>query len=149
MAILIALGSWQVKRLQWKLGLIAKVEQRLGAVPLAFGDAVARADVGEDMEYVPVRLTVTGQSNVRAGINAKVFGAYEAMPGYFYFSPLATEDIQNVYVNFGFVPQSETEIEFPEKEIGIGIETEIVGLFRSAEKNVTTCILVSARRAIR
>lgn len=132
MAMLIALGSWQVKRLQWKLSLIEKVEQRLGAAPLAFDDAVARAEAGEDMEYVPVHLAVNAQSN--SSSSAKVFGAYEAVPGYFYFAPLNAKGGHNVYVNFGFVPQSETEIDFPDTTLNTGITFEVVGLFRSAEK---------------
>ena len=30
----IALGTWQVQRLQWKLALIERVEQRVHAVPV-------------------------------------------------------------------------------------------------------------------
>lgn len=132
MAMLIALGSWQVKRLQWKLSLIEKVEQRLGAAPIDFADAVARAEAGEDMEYVPVRLVTKVQDN--AGPSAKVFGSYEAVPGYFYFTPLNAGDSQNVYVNFGFVPQTETDIERPGADKNIGASLEVTGLFRSAEK---------------
>ncbi len=134
MAVLISLGSWQVKRLQWKSGLIAKVEQRLGAAPIAFDDAVRRAEAGEDMEYVPVRLVAQKPDRAPIGSSARVFGSYEAVPGYFYFAPLKTDGATNVFVNFGFVPQTETDVVFPDAAMGDAGAMEVTGLFRTAEK---------------
>jgi surfeit locus 1 family protein len=51
LAILIALGVWQLQRLKWKEGLLAKVAaaQHASAQPLAM--VLARAARGEDVEY--------------------------------------------------------------------------------------------------
>lgn len=53
-AILCGLGTWQVKRLAWKEDLLARIEtlKTAPAVPLA--DALARADRGEDVDFVRV-----------------------------------------------------------------------------------------------
>lgn len=130
LAILVSLGMWQLKRLQWKVGLIEKVEQRLDAAPVPFGEAVRRAEAGEDMEYVPVRFT----GRINPADSARVFGSYEAAPGYYYFAPLEDQGGRTVYVNFGFVPQSASGGRLFE---GVSTETkllEVTGLFRSAEQ---------------
>jgi surfeit locus 1 family protein len=56
LAILIALGIWQMQRLAWKEGLIEAMAVRSTLTPLspaAFVDAVKE---GEDIEFFPVRL---------------------------------------------------------------------------------------------
>src|SRR5690606_3332260 len=57
-AILIALGTWQVQRLHWKEGLIATIEARIHAKPVALEEILAAQAAGEDIEYRPV--TVRG-----------------------------------------------------------------------------------------
>ncbi|PVM92805.1 hypothetical protein DDF62_02050 [Caulobacter radicis] len=53
-SILCGLGTWQVKRLAWKQDLLARIEtlKTAPAVPLA--QALARADRGEDVDFVRV-----------------------------------------------------------------------------------------------
>ena len=128
--MLISLGGWQLKRLQWKLSLIEKVEQRLGATPVAFEEAVRRAAAGEDMEYAPVRVV----GSVREAARARVFGSYEAAPGYYYFAPLTGPGGRDVYVNFGFVLQSIGDVPLLDEGRDAAGPLEITGLFRGVEK---------------
>ena len=54
LVVLCSLGTWQLKRLAWKEGLIATLTARMvdDAVPLA--DALKRFTAGEDVEYLKV-----------------------------------------------------------------------------------------------
>ncbi|MEQ1929419.1 MAG: SURF1 family cytochrome oxidase biogenesis protein [Parvularculaceae bacterium] len=130
LTVLCALGIWQLRRLEWKRDLIAKVVERLAAEPIPFDEAAARADAGEDMEYQPVRLG----GAYRHDLAAHVFGTLNGAPGYYAFAPLSAPSRSSgsrrfVYVNRGFVPQSvrQTGGTDPAGEI------IVVGLFREAE----------------
>ena len=74
LSILIGLGSWQVRRLQWKQDLIAKIEARVSAEPIDFADAYKRWLAGEDMEYTPVKAKLI-YDHAR---EAHVFGTWES-----------------------------------------------------------------------
>src|SRR5215469_15633459 len=51
-AFLIGLGVWQLQRLQWKLGLIAEVNQHLAAKPLTLGAALKMGPEGAQYHRV-------------------------------------------------------------------------------------------------
>ncbi|MAW79766.1 MAG: hypothetical protein CMI63_05975 [Parvularcula sp.] len=127
LAILIALGFWQVRRLEWKQGLIAQVETRVNADPIPFAEAMRRAEAGENMEYTPV--TISGR--IDRDRVARVFGTYDGEPGVYVFSPIAGPSGEDVFVNEGFAPQTETGAvaDLPDDE-----ETTVTGLFRYAEQ---------------
>lgn len=56
--VLIGLGAWQLQRMRWKEDLIAKIETRAKAEPVAYADALALAKAAPaDIEYLRVRLT--------------------------------------------------------------------------------------------
>ena len=57
--VLIALGTWQVQRLQWKNELIETRAERVGAAPVEVTQALAAAGDLADIEYRPV--TVSGE----------------------------------------------------------------------------------------
>ena len=52
-AILVSLGMWQVQRLAWKEGILAEIEARIAADPVALPASV---DPVAD-EYLPVEVT--------------------------------------------------------------------------------------------
>ncbi|MCB2105947.1 MAG: SURF1 family protein, partial [Rhodobacteraceae bacterium] len=74
-AILMSLGLWQLRRLEWKETMLAEIAARIDAAPVALAD-VAAPDRDRDV-YLPVTLTghttgqealvLSGQKNVGAG----------------------------------------------------------------------------------
>ena len=111
-AILCGLGAWQVERLHWKEGLIARVNARLTAPPVAApGPAEwARLDLAA-AEYQPV--SVRGRFDNAKEIHV-VYTLTEPRgplggPGYMVMTPFAAEAGWTVYVNRGFVPTAKAD----------------------------------------
>ncbi|TFW03299.1 SURF1 family protein [Oxalobacteraceae bacterium OM1] len=100
-AVLAALGTWQVFRLQWKEALIARVEERVHAAPVPapgperWPDVTAASD-----EYRHVRLT----GSFLADRSTRVQAVTELGSGYWVLTPLRTADGNVVLVNRGYVP---------------------------------------------
>lgn len=97
-AILCWLGTWQVQRLDWKLGLIAELETRLSAepVPLPANPSEARD------EYLRVRTSgVFDGSEIRVLTSAQPWG-----PGYRVISGFETADGRRILVDRGFVDET-------------------------------------------
>lgn len=101
---LLALGVWQVQRLQWKLALIDRVEQRVHAAPVAApGPAEWPAINRESNEYS--RVQVAGRfDHSRATL---VRASTELGLGFWVVTPLQTTAGFWVLVNRGFVSAAE------------------------------------------
>jgi surfeit locus 1 family protein len=96
-----ALGTWQVFRLQWKLALIERVDQRVHAAP-APAPAMAqwpRLNAEAD-DYRRVRLSGV----LLDGATTQVLASLERGIGYWALTPLCTADGGIVMVNRGFIP---------------------------------------------
>lgn len=130
LAVLVSLGTWQLKRLEWKRALIARVDARVHSAPIPLAEALSRAADGENMEYQPVRV----RGAYVDGLSVRVFGTYAGAAGFYVFTPLKTANSGGapyVFINRGFVPQS-----IPESELAKGrikSETEVEGLLRAPE----------------
>jgi surfeit locus 1 family protein len=107
--ILLALGTWQVQRLNWKTELIAKVEDRMDAEPIPLAEALARLRAGDDIEYLPVA-AVGGFPSDRV---VHVFGTHDGRPGAFVFQAMRLDDGGTLLINRGFVPQDERRTSYP------------------------------------
>jgi surfeit locus 1 family protein len=95
------LGTWQVFRLQWKLDLIARVDARVHANPVAPPPAARWAQVTtQSDEYRHVRLAGTYLYEYTAPVQA----LSELGSGYWLITPLCVADGTIVLVNRGFVP---------------------------------------------
>jgi len=105
LAVLVGLGLWQLERKAWKEALIAQLDRRLSAAPIALPPPAEwpRLRVG-DSEFLRVRLTVqfanaddallyTGGSPLRDDIKS---------PGYFVLAPGRLPSGEQVVVNRGF-----------------------------------------------
>ena len=94
-AVLVWLGLWQLQRLDWKEGVIAEIEGRIGAAPVAVPDA---PEPGRD-RYLPViaRGDITG-TNLRVLVSTRDQGA-----GHRIISILVLEDGRRVMVDEGYV----------------------------------------------
>jgi surfeit locus 1 family protein len=96
-----ALGTWQLFRLQWKLALIERVEQRVDAAPTpapGIGDwprLSAEAD-----EYRRVRISGV----YLPAASTWTLASLERGIGYWVLTPLCTADGGIVMINRGFVP---------------------------------------------
>ncbi|MEW9919303.1 SURF1 family protein [Marimonas sp. MJW-29] len=109
-AILVALGVWQVQRLAWKEGVIADIEARIVAAPVALP---ASPDPEVDA-YLPV--TVTGQfigETRRILVSQKTLGA-----GYRLITAFQTEG-GPVLVDRGFLPTARETAVLPEGTVTV------------------------------
>jgi surfeit locus 1 family protein len=96
-----ALGTWQLQRLQWKLALIERVEQRVHAAPvLAPGPERWPQVSAEADEYRHVRVTGTFLYE----LTTKVQATTALGSGYWLLTPLRSADGYVVLVNRGFIP---------------------------------------------
>lgn len=103
--VFMALGVWQVQRLAWKNGLVARVEARVNAAPVPAPAAhewpAVQADPG-GFEYRRLRLEGgflhTGEQLVQAST--------ELGAGHWVLTPLQQRDGSLVLVNRGFVPSA-------------------------------------------
>jgi len=95
---LISLGNWQVRRLHWKEGLLASVEQQLQEAPLTLAEIekLPRSEI----EYRP--MMVTGR--FEHGRERHFFATHQGQSGYYVYTPLRLADGRAVFVNRGFVP---------------------------------------------
>ncbi|MBW9050999.1 SURF1 family protein [Rhizobium mesosinicum] len=128
-AALIALGTWQVYRLSWKLDLIARVDARVHAEPVA---PPTRADWGKvngaDDEYRRVTATGTFENDKETLVAASTtLGA-----GYWVMTPLRLADGSAILINRGFVPPDRRNpAARPDRELGG--QAKVTGLMRMTE----------------
>ncbi len=105
LALLLALGTWQVQRLHWKEALLADIAERQVAAPVPLSEIEAMAAAGTDIEYR--RVTATGTF-----LNDKerhFFATYEGMTGFYVYTPLQLADGRILFVNRGFVAYEDKE----------------------------------------
>ncbi len=132
--VLVSLGVWQMHRLEWKQGLLEKVDARINQSPIPLDDAVRRWRGGEDVEYTPVRAKgVFAQAG-----EAKVFGLLDSRAGAYIFTPLVRDEAVEpltaiVYVNRGFAPQTLNDSEIWSQALSQR-EQFVEGLFRTVEQ---------------
>jgi surfeit locus 1 family protein len=106
-AILMSLGIWQMQRLEWKEGVLAEIEARIAAPPVALPEA---ADAGAD-RYLPVEMTGQfGEGALRVLVSQKRIGA-----GYRLISPFETQAGRLVLVDRGFIRVSQ---DVPQAPVG-------------------------------
>ena len=104
--LLLALGTWQVARLQWKLALIARVDARVHADPVAAPEPAQWAQVNAaNDEYRHVVLTGVYLPEYTTRVQATT----ELGSGYWLLTPLCVRggsaNGQLVLVNRGFIGQ--------------------------------------------
>jgi surfeit locus 1 family protein len=131
-AVLIALGTWQIKRKAWKEALIVLLTERLAAPPQALPAAAdwGRLEQTRD-EYRRVRFAATFDNDREALVFAvpSAFRPDVALPGYWVFTPARRADGSVVVVNRGFVPDARRDLKSrPEGQISQPVE--ITGAMR-------------------
>lgn len=96
-----ALGTWQVCRLQWKLALIERVDQRVHAAPVPAPSLAQWPQLNADADdYRRVQL----RGVLLDGSTTQVLASLDRGIGYWVVTPLCTPDGGIVMVNRGFTP---------------------------------------------
>jgi surfeit locus 1 family protein len=141
--ILVSLGMWQLDRLAWKEGLIATLEQRLSAPPVALPtpDAWPGLTAADD-EFRRVTFTAQLANDREALVYTSGSTLRDATggPGYWVFTPARLGGGAFVMVNRGFVPEGKQnpatrpdgELAGPVSMIGVLRWPESPGLFTPA-----------------
>ena len=125
-AILIALGTWQVRRLQWKEALLATIEARVHAEPRPLDEVLGSGPAVADLEYTPVRL----EGVFVHSAERHFFATWNGASGFFVYTPLLRSRGDHVFVNRGFVPY---DLKDPSKRPRSLLEgpVEVTGLLRA------------------
>lgn len=102
----LALGTWQVQRRAWKLALIERVEQRVHAAPVALPPPAGWPEVSATShEYQAVVV----EGRWIGGATVLVQAVTELGNGFWVMTPLQRADGTQVWVNRGFVPDTQRE----------------------------------------
>lgn len=122
----LALGVWQIERRAWKLDLIARVDARVAAAPVAAPGPEDWAGISAERDaYRQIRATGTFLSGKEVAVQAVTdLGA-----GYWVLAPLDTGAF-TVLVNRGFVPADRRD---PATRREVAGPVSVAGLLRVTE----------------
>ena len=95
-AILVSLGFWQLRRLEWKEAMVAEIARGIDADPVPLP-----AGVDPSMKYLPVTMTGTTTGDEILVLS----GTRESGGGYNVVSGFVTDDGRRIMVDRGFVSQ--------------------------------------------
>lgn len=97
-AILCALGIWQIQRLAWKEALLASIETRIAAPPVALPELADLDPLRDQYQPVTVSGRTTGQEvDVLSGVR-------EQGPGFEIIAAFETADGRRILLDRGFIP---------------------------------------------
>lgn len=126
-AVLLALGTWQLNRLEWKQALLQTIEDRIRSDPRKLDEIIRIHGETGDVDYFPV--TVTG--NFDHSLEQHFFATHKGASGYYLYTPLTTAAGQMVFINRGFVPFDKKDHATRPQSIATNAAT-ITGLARNA-----------------
>jgi surfeit locus 1 family protein len=101
LAVLVGLGLWQLQRLEWKEGLIARIEARTERKPISLERAIEVSKKLNNPSYIPVH--AEGRFHHRRERYLYAI-SLDGEPGWHVITPLETVDGIFVLVDRGFVP---------------------------------------------
>lgn len=125
-AVFIALGTWQMQRLFWKLDLIARVDARIHADPVPAPSGTVDPVADEYRRVVATGLFDHGKSVLVQAVTDR--GA-----GFWVMTPLRRDDGSAILVNRGFVP---TDKRSPDARVASELAAgpvSVTGLLRLTE----------------
>jgi surfeit locus 1 family protein len=133
LAIMVALGLWQLERKAWKEGLIAQIGARAHGAPTAITtESEWPTWTAASDEFRRVSLAGTFRHDLEIQLHGLARLRDSAVQGYYVFTPLALEGGATVLVNRGFVP---TELRDPKTraEGQVAGPVSVTGLVRAPE----------------
>lgn len=104
-AVLLALGFWQLHRLQWKQALLTEIVSKLSAEPVTLQAAVDRLSAGQPVEFLKVAV----RGSFRHQAEARMIAVFDGGPGWEIVTPLTTEDGHYILVDRGLAPDAGLE----------------------------------------
>ena len=126
--ILIGLGVWQVRRLQWKTDLLNRIAALQAAPAQPLGAVLQRRKAGADVDYTRVEVSCP---DLETRPVVHLFAVFQGLAGYRPIAacPLASGPYGSVLVDRGFVgmPGDDQPRDLP----GRPISEPIVGVLRS------------------
>ncbi|HTK83530.1 MAG TPA: SURF1 family protein [Patescibacteria group bacterium] len=133
-AILCGLGTWQVKRLHWKQGILHQLEiaESMNSTPLVtYTDIVARADE-DDLKLIR-NVSLRGRwLNDREVLLAP--RTWQEKIGYHLLTPLALDGGGTVLVNRGWIPEDKKDPASRPETIVNASEVDVMGMLRHPER---------------
>jgi len=130
LAILVALGVWQLQRLAWKEDLLARLAALEAAPARDLGDSLQRVKRGENLEYVRVRAICPGLATAPY---LELYGVRQGQAGVRLISACALPGgpYGAILVDRGFV--ADTISSRPPVTTGPAPAVELVGVLRAPE----------------
>ncbi len=126
LAILISLGTWQVRRLAWKEALIARIEAGLAAKPVALSVALEQWRNGHDIDFTRVRVS----GHYRPSPQFHLFSLVKGTSGWQLAAVLQSDDAGAVIVDRGFVPDGLQDAKLAAVPAGPVELTGVIRLYR-------------------
>ena len=105
-AILLSLGVWQLRRLEWKAGAVAAIEAQLASDPLALSALVTPERAQH--QYQPVTLAGTTGDELLVLSGRKGIGA-----GYEVIAAFTTDEGRTVLLDRGFIAEADRDAARP------------------------------------
>lgn len=128
--VLVGLGVWQLQRLAWKEGIIARIESRTERRPVSLERAIEFADQLRNPSYIPVR----AEGRFHHARERYLYAiSLDGEPGWHVITPLETVDGHVVLVDRGFVPEKLRD-PATRQEGQIQQVTAVTGLIRTPER---------------
>jgi surfeit locus 1 family protein len=127
LAVMIGLGTWQMQRREWKLGLIEQIESRAHGEAISLSRAKEFWQKNRDVEYY--RVLLVGQ--FRHELEHHLYTILDGKAGWRVITPLVTASGDVVLVDRGYVPD---ELKDPatRKAGQVTGTVELIGLARAA-----------------
>lgn len=94
-AILIGLGVWQLQRMEWKAGVLAEIDAKIAAAPVA----LPAAPIAPDQKYLPVQVTGAFTGDFLEVLSGQKGGS----PGVRIIEAFATTDGRRILIDRGFL----------------------------------------------
>lgn len=129
-AVLCALGTWQVKRLFWKEALIAEVEERTSQEPMKLSEFLEKKTDKDTWPYSPIMTQgIYDHSKEVYFFTTSI----EGRSGWNVHTPMLLDDGKYLIVNRGFIPY---DLQEPEKRLEGQVtgKQQLAGLVRVPEQ---------------
>ncbi|HEX4183518.1 MAG TPA: SURF1 family cytochrome oxidase biogenesis protein, partial [Caulobacteraceae bacterium] len=106
LALLVGLGVWQVQRLHWKEGLLARIHALQAAAPAPLAPLLRRASAGADVDFTRVAADCP---DIETSPFVKLWSVPDARSGYRIITicRIAAPPYASILVDRGFIEQED------------------------------------------